>query len=268
MEAIEKENPEQLRGVLPKNYAQANVSPYVLGELINLFSKITFELAEDKAKDILGRVYEYFIGKFAEAEGKRGGEFYTPRCVVKLLVEILRKLLSERIKVRIRSNPLRFSSFREKLERTTRAYHSRAITSAQVMEELIKIAKGIRTSEEQGKALGLTDEELAFYDALARGEECIMYDEQLSKLAKKLVHTIRRNLSINWIKHESVKAKVRAAVKRTLRIYGISPIEYPETIDLVMKQAQALYKDWPTLGFEFKDYAFRDIGFSNQFIVG
>jgi len=89
MEAIEKENPGQLRGVLPRIYAQANVPPYVLGELINLFSKITFELTEDKAKDVLGRVYEYFIGKFAEAEGKRGGEFYTPRCIVKLLVEIL-----------------------------------------------------------------------------------------------------------------------------------------------------------------------------------
>jgi type I restriction enzyme M protein len=78
MEAIERENPE-LRGVLPKNYAQASIPPFVLGELINLFSRISFGLAEDKAKDVLGRVYEYFIGKFAEAEGKRGGEFYTPR---------------------------------------------------------------------------------------------------------------------------------------------------------------------------------------------
>jgi type I restriction enzyme M protein len=88
MEAIERENPE-LRGVLPKNYAQANLPPFVLEGLINLFSKVSFGLAEDKARDVLGRVYEYFIGRFAEAEGKRGGEFYTPRCVVKLLVEIL-----------------------------------------------------------------------------------------------------------------------------------------------------------------------------------
>jgi len=88
MEAIERENPE-LRGVLPKIYAQANLPPYVLGELINLFSRISFGLTEDKDKDILGRVYEYFIGKFAEAEGKRKGEYYTPRSVVRLLVEIL-----------------------------------------------------------------------------------------------------------------------------------------------------------------------------------
>jgi len=89
MTAIEKENPMQLRGVLPKIYAEALVPPHVLGELINLFSKIGFTLYEDKSKDVLGRVYEYFIGKFAEAEGKRGGEFYTPRCVVRLLVEML-----------------------------------------------------------------------------------------------------------------------------------------------------------------------------------
>ncbi len=89
MSAIERENPKQLRGVLPKIYTQALVPPHVLGELINTFSKVGFGLTEDRAKDVLGRVYEYFIGKFAEAEGKRGGEFYTPRCVVKLLVEIL-----------------------------------------------------------------------------------------------------------------------------------------------------------------------------------
>lgn len=89
MTAIERENPKQLRGVLPKIYTRATVSPQILGELVNLFSKVGFEFDHDKDKDVLGRVYEYFIGRFAEAEGKRGGQFYTPRCVVKLLVEIL-----------------------------------------------------------------------------------------------------------------------------------------------------------------------------------
>jgi len=89
MSAIERENPKQLRGVLPKIYTRATVSPQILGELINTFSKIGFEFDESKDKDVLGDVYQYFIGKFAQAEGKRGGEYYTPRCVVKLLVEIL-----------------------------------------------------------------------------------------------------------------------------------------------------------------------------------
>lgn len=89
MTVIEKENPKQLRSVLPKIYTQALVPPHVLGELVTTFSKIGFDLVEDRAKDVLGRVYEYFIGKFAEEEGKKGGEFYTPGCVVRLLVEIL-----------------------------------------------------------------------------------------------------------------------------------------------------------------------------------
>lgn len=88
MVAIERENPKQLRGVLPKIYTTMRVDPMILGELINLFSRIEFDY-EDREKDILGRVYEYFIGQFAKAEGRKGGEFYTPRSVVKLLVEIL-----------------------------------------------------------------------------------------------------------------------------------------------------------------------------------
>jgi len=88
LEAIEEENPS-LRGILPKVYSRTPVESYSLGELINLFSKIKFDHHFDEEKDILGRVYEYFLGQFASVEGKRGGEFYTPRSIVKLLVEIL-----------------------------------------------------------------------------------------------------------------------------------------------------------------------------------
>jgi type I restriction enzyme R subunit len=94
-----------------------------------------------------------------------------------LHVEVLRKLLMEKIRVKIGSNPLRFSSFKERLERTIRAYHNRAITAAQVMEELIKIARELRESEIETERLGLTEEELAFYDALALGKEYILSDE-------------------------------------------------------------------------------------------
>jgi type I restriction enzyme M protein len=89
MEKIEEENPKQLKGVLSKQYARSNVDSRTLGELINLFSKIDFDSDKQGDRDILGRVYEYFLGEFASAEGKRGGEFFTPRCLVKLLVEIL-----------------------------------------------------------------------------------------------------------------------------------------------------------------------------------
>ena len=168
-----------------------------------------------------------------------------------LRVEVMRKLLADKIRVRIRRNPLRFSSFKERLEKTIRAYHNRAITSAQIMEELIKIAKEIKESEEQWKALGLTEEELAFYDALSRGVEYVMSNEQLKKLAKELVKKIKKNLSIDWTKHESVKAKIRASVKRVLRVHGISPVKYPDTVKFIMKQAEALYANWPSIEASF-----------------
>ncbi len=89
MEAIENENPKELKGVLPKIYTKTTLDYQILGELVNIFSKIKFDHDIDKEKDILGRVYEYFLGQFASAEGKRGGEFYTPRSIVRLLVEVL-----------------------------------------------------------------------------------------------------------------------------------------------------------------------------------
>lgn len=97
MEAIEKENPKQLTGVLPKNFVRIPLEPYVIGELVNIFSRIEFDHDKEKEKDYLGRIYEYFIGQFADAEGKRGGAFFTPRPLVKLLIEILEPFENSRV---------------------------------------------------------------------------------------------------------------------------------------------------------------------------
>jgi len=97
MEAIEKENPEELTGVLPKNFVRVSLEPHVIGELVNIFSRIEFNHDEDRKKDLLGRVYEYFLGQFADAEGKRGGQFFTPKPIVKLLVEILEPFENSRV---------------------------------------------------------------------------------------------------------------------------------------------------------------------------
>ena len=97
MELIEKDNPVQLENVLPRVYTKTNLDNTVLGELVNIFSKISFDHDFDREKDILGRIYEYFLGQFASAEGKRGGEFFTPRSIVKLLVEILEPYENARI---------------------------------------------------------------------------------------------------------------------------------------------------------------------------
>lgn len=98
MDAIEHDNPKQLKGVLPKDrYLRSSLEPYVLGELVNIFSRIEFDHNFDKEKDMLGRVYEYFLGQFADAEGKRGGEFFTPRSIVALLIEVLEPFENARI---------------------------------------------------------------------------------------------------------------------------------------------------------------------------
>lgn len=97
MELIEKDNPVQLENVLPRVYTKTNLDHTVLGELVNIFSKISFDHDFDREKDILGRIYEYFLGQFASAEGKRGGEFFTPRSIVKLLVEILEPYENARV---------------------------------------------------------------------------------------------------------------------------------------------------------------------------
>jgi len=175
-----------------------------------------------------------------------------------LRVEMLRKLLNDEIRIRLRRNIVRYRSFRERLERTIQEYHSRVIESAKVIEELIKIAKELKESLRAGEELGLSEEELAFYDALSQRKEFVMSDEELKKLVRELVKSIKRNLSIDWVDHENVKSKIRVLTKRTLRIHGTSPVKYSSTVDLIMKQAEVLYKDWPTLGFEFprEDFTF------------
>src|SRR3989338_695850 len=97
MVAIEEENPKQLKGVLPKIFTRTPLESHVLGELVNIFSRIKFNHDLDHEKDMLGRVYEYFLGQFASAEGKRGGEFFTPRSIVRLLVEVLEPYENARI---------------------------------------------------------------------------------------------------------------------------------------------------------------------------
>jgi type I restriction enzyme R subunit len=130
------------------------------------------------------------------------------------------------------------------------------------MEELIKIARELRESEIEGEKLGLTEEELAFYDALARGKEYLASNEQLKELAKKVVNTIKRNLSIDWTYHESVKAKIRSEVKKVLRASGVPPAKYQSTVDLIMKQAEALYKEWPTIQGPYSIEISSDLGIS------
>jgi type I restriction enzyme R subunit len=138
------------------------------------------------------------------------------------------------------------SKLSERLDETLRRYHNRAVDSVQVIEELIALAKDIRTASARSTDLGLNTEELAFYDALAENgsAKVLMAHEQLRLLAQLLVQSIRSSATIDWTRKESVRAKMRIEVRKLLTRYGYPPDLQKAAVDLVVRQAEALAADW------------------------
>jgi len=163
-----------------------------------------------------------------------------------LAVELLRKLLTDEIKTRSRSNLVQARAFSEMLEKSLRAYQNRAIETAAVIEELIELARGIREAKERGEKLGLSEEELAFYDALETNDSAVavLGDETLRTIAQELVTTVRGNTTIDWAEKESVRARLRLMVKRILRRYGYPPDKQEKATRIVLEQAEVLSALW------------------------
>ena len=163
-----------------------------------------------------------------------------------LALELLRKLLNDEIKSRSRKNLVQSRSFAEMLEQTIRRYQNRAIETAQVIEELIKLAKEMREANQRGEELGLSEDELAFYDALETNDSAVkvLGDETLRTIARELVETVRGNVTIDWTVKENVRAKLRVMVKRILRKYGYPPDKQEKATQTVLEQAEVLCKDW------------------------
>ena len=161
-------------------------------------------------------------------------------------VELLEKLLNDEIRTRAQKNVVQGRSFASMLERSIRTYQNRTIETAQVIEELIQIAKEMRQAQERGDDLGLSDEELAFYDALEVNDSAVQVlgDETLRTIASELVETVQRNVSIDWTMKESARANIRRMVKRTLLKYGYPPDKQEKAAKTVLEQAEALCKDW------------------------
>jgi len=115
-----------------------------------------------------------------------------------------------------------------------------------VIEELIKIAKEIRTAERRGQDLGLNEDEVAFYDALETNDSAVkvLGDETLKQIARELVETLRKNVSIDWTVRETVRAKLKVMVKRILRKYGYPPDKQEKATATVLEQAETLCRDW------------------------
>ncbi len=163
-----------------------------------------------------------------------------------LAVELLQKLLKGEIKARGKRNVVQARSFSELLEQAVRKYQNRAIETAQVIEALIQLAKDMRAAGSRGDALGLSDDEVAFYDALAANESAVQVlgEPQLAIIARELVATVKKNVTIDWTMRESVRAQLRVLVKRILRKYGYPPDMEEKATVTVIEQAEVLSEGW------------------------
>jgi type I restriction enzyme R subunit len=163
-----------------------------------------------------------------------------------LALELLKKLLNDEIKFRTKKNLIQSKKFSEMLENAIKKYQNNLITTAQVIEELIRLAKEIRDSDKRGKQFNLSDEELAFYDTLANNESAreVLGDEKLRDLARVLVQRVKANTSIDWTIKETVRSKLKVIVKRLLRQYGYPPDMQLLATENVLKQAELLADEW------------------------
>jgi len=163
-----------------------------------------------------------------------------------LALEMLKKLLNDEIKTRMRKNVVQARAFSEMLEEAVNKYHNRAIAAAEVIEELINLAKEMREAQKRGEYLGLSEDEIAFYDALEVNDSAVQVlgDETLKKIAQELVQSVRRSVSIDWTQRENARAKIRVMVKRILRRFGYPPDKQERATELVLEQAEVLCKEW------------------------
>lgn len=163
-----------------------------------------------------------------------------------LALEVLRKLLNDEIKARSKRNLVQSKSFAEMLEQTIRKYQNRTIDAAKVIIELIELAKEMREAHKRGEKLNLSEEELAFYDALETNDSAVkvLGDETLKAIARELVETVKKNVTIDWTVKESIKAKLRTLVKRILRKYGYPPDKQEKATQTVLGQAELLCAEW------------------------
>ncbi|WP_431273664.1 type I restriction endonuclease subunit R [Variovorax ureilyticus] len=163
-----------------------------------------------------------------------------------LAVELLERLLKGEIKSRFKTNVVQSAKFSELLQQSLTRYRNRAIETAQVIEELIEMAKKFQEAAQRGESLGLNSDEMAFYDALAMNEAAVreLGDATLKKIAVELTQNLRKSITVDWAKRETVRAKLRVMVKTLLRRYKYPPDRQEEATDTVLRQAESLSAEW------------------------
>jgi type I restriction enzyme R subunit len=203
-------------------------SAVVSGEVVDVFAAVGLD------KPNIGILDEVFLAEIQNLPEKN------------LAVELLERLLEGEIKSRFAGNVVQDRKFSEMLTNVIARYQNRAIETAQVIEEMIAMAKKFREAANRGEELGLTEDEIRFYDALADNESAVreLNDETLKKIAHELTESLRKNVSIDWSVREGVRARLRLMVKRILRKYKYPPDKQDEAVALVLKQAEALSEAW------------------------
>lgn len=163
-----------------------------------------------------------------------------------LAVDLLEKLINDAIKSKTRNNVVQEKKYAERLQETLRKYNNRAIETALVIEELIEMAKQFQADMAREAALGLTPDEIAFYDALANNESAVreLGDEILKKIAVEITEKLRKSTKVDWQIRESVRAELRILVRRTLQRYKYPPDKAADAVELVLKQAELLSQNW------------------------
>jgi type I restriction enzyme R subunit len=163
-----------------------------------------------------------------------------------LAVELLERLLKGEIKSRFKTNVVQSAKFSDLLQQSLTRYRNRAVETAQIIEELIAMAKRFQEAARRGEDLGLNADELAFYDALATNEAAVreLGDATLKKIAVELTLSLRKSVTVDWAKRETVRAKIRVMVKTLLRRYKYPPDKQEEATETVLKQAEALSEAW------------------------
>jgi type I restriction enzyme R subunit len=163
-----------------------------------------------------------------------------------LAMELLKKVLNDEIKLRLRRNLIQGKKLSEMLDRTIKKYQNNLLSASEIIQELIELARHIREEEARGKGLGLSEDEIAFYDALAENGSArdVLGDKELRDLARVLVDRVRKNATIDWTIRENVQARLRVMVKRTLAQYGYPPDKQAIATELVLKQAELFAEEW------------------------
>ena len=163
-----------------------------------------------------------------------------------LAFEALKKLLTDEIKFLSKRNIVQGKSFMDMLDKTIKRYTNKSVEAAQVIEELIELARKVRDEKTRGKQQKMTEDEIAFYDALGVNDSAVkvLGDETLRKIALELTQMIRNSVTIDWTQRESVQAEIRLKIKKILRKYGYPPDKEKKATETVLEQAEHIAKNW------------------------